>query len=354
MTICYFGTYNKHDPRNRVLLGAFKDLGIEVLECNTTERGLKKYLDLARKLRALRGRYEILFVAFPGYTTAILAKLLSHRRRMILDAYISYYDTLLDRKRYPRYHPRLLMGLFLDTLSTFLADEVLTINSAYRKFFIEKIKVSPAKIHVIRKGADQSLFYPRNEIENSHVSAGSFVVGWYGSFIPLHGVEYIIEAARVLKNESEIEFWLIGTGQTYERMRSMASEHQLDAVKFLGRYPYEELPKMIQRMDVVLGIFSPNEKAMRCVTNKVYEAIAMGKAVITEDSPANQEIFTHRRDVYLCEPGSGQALADAILEMKNNPDLKKTLEIHSYQLFRDRFSRKHIAADLLRVIHHHV
>ncbi|GAG66233.1 unnamed protein product, partial [marine sediment metagenome] len=50
-------------------------------------------------------------------------------------------------------------------------------------------------------GADESIFYPIKQKET-----GDFVVLFFGTFIPLQGVETIIKSAKKLENQKDIRY----------------------------------------------------------------------------------------------------------------------------------------------------
>ncbi len=61
---------------------------------------------------------------------------------------------------------------------------------------------------------------------------------------------------------------------------------------------------------------------MMTVHNKVYENMACGKAFLTGESPAIKAQFENRREIIYCER-TPEGIAEAILEMRDNPQLKR-------------------------------
>ena len=174
-----------------------------------------------------------------------------------------------------------------------------------------------------------------------------FVAEFHGSFIPLQGIEHIMEAAKILQERNErVRFTLIGNGQTFDASVGLVKRLGLSNVEFLGRKPSEDIPRYISRGDVCLGIFGTTDKALRVIPNKVYECLSCGKAVITERSPAALEWLHDREDVCLVEPGDGADLAEKILELKNDPALRARLEKRARALSLGAFSPRAIAKEL--------
>lgn len=350
MKVCYFGIFKEDFTRTRVIKKALLSQGIEVITCVDHTPSLKKYIYLIKKHFAVRNDYDLMLVGFPGYFVMFLAWILTSKP-IIFDSYISYYDGLLDRHDYSRSHPRLIVALLVDKFSAMCANVVLTINNEYKKFFINVLKIPSRKMEVLHKGADETIFYPRANFESSEKN--KFYITWWGSYIPLHGVKYIIDSAILLKDQKNIEFHLIGNGQLKEKTKQKVKDSNLNNVVFHDSMSIDLLINEISKADVVLGLFNDSPKALRCVTNKVYEAIAMGKAVITENSPANSEIFTHKENACIIPPANPQALASAIKDLLGSPELRTTLSEGALELFQKHFTIKMIGIEFVDILRRH-
>ena len=95
----------------------------------------------------------------------------------------------------------------------------------------------------------------------------------------------------------------------------------LENVRFPGWIPYEFIPNYLDKADVCLGIFGNTGKAARVIPGKVYEALAMGKAVITGDSPAIRELLVDGESAILCPRGNPESLASEIHRLYKNRDI---------------------------------
>ena len=114
--------------------------------------------------------------------------------------------------------------------------------------------------------------------------------------LPLHGTEYIVQAAGRLHNEREIEFVVAGKGSEHQKVRNLARRMRVSNIRFIDWLPYESLPLEIANSDICLGgHFSDIEKAKRVIAGKTYQFIAMKKPVIVGNGAGNRELFTHQR-----------------------------------------------------------
>ena len=255
-------------------------------------------------------------MTFPGHYIMPLAWVLTRfpRRKLLFDAFISLYDTnVCDRRRVSRWHPRAWLWYIVDFVSCHLADEVIIDTEEHKKYSVRAFRLHPKKIRVIYLTSRPDLFFPKNR--NSQLATrNSFNVLFYGSYIPLHGIEYILYATAILQDTfPRVHFTLIGSGQEQHTMFALAKKLHLRHVTFLPPVPLHELPSRIHTADLCLGIFGTSGKVKRVIPHKVLDAVACGIPVITADTPAMRERFCDHRLVTLCRQGDPHSIAEAIL-----------------------------------------
>jgi glycosyltransferase involved in cell wall biosynthesis len=159
-------------------------------------------------------------------------------------------------------------------------------------------------------GAEERLFKPAWQPPES------FRVIFVGKLIPLHGLDVILEAARLIP---EVTFEVIGSGQETrllaDRPRNVVHVPWID---------YEGLPAAYARAGCALGIFGASEKAQRVIPNKTFQALAVGCPVVTADSEGARELLTHGSDALLVEP-TAPSLAEAIVALRDDRALAERI-----------------------------
>ena len=96
----------------------------------------------------------------------------------------------------------------LDKYSAKLSDICLFDTNEHIKHFSENFALNPSKFRRIFVGADDDIFYPRKVKRKDD----GFTVFWYGTYIPLHGAEHIVRAAKILEKDKDIRFIMVGCG----------------------------------------------------------------------------------------------------------------------------------------------
>lgn len=370
MKICYFGTYDRKRPRNRIVIQGLKENGIEVIECHFSIWGniedksqiksparklavfirfLLSWIVLSVKYLFLKP-HQAVVVGYFGHLDMLPAKLLCilKNRPLYFNAFLSLYDTMVEDRKV--LHANSLLArvcFYLDKISCQLADRVFLDTKQQIDYFVQKFKLNRAKFDRLFVGAETDIFYPRKMTITT--VDDNFKVLFYGQFIPLQGVEFIVEAARLLKDEA-IKFTIIGRGQEYEKIFTLAKELQLNNISWIDWVVYNDLPEYIAESDICLGIFGSTEKARRVIPNKAFQAIAMGKTLITGDSAAARELFINGESAALCKMANPSAIAESIIQLKKEAGLRNKISKHGYELFKAKCTPRIIGQELLNCL----
>jgi glycosyltransferase involved in cell wall biosynthesis len=299
------------------------------MECNVPLSVRGKCAKLRYTLAAARaiGSADVVYVPEFCLNYAPVAKLVSRRlgAAFVYDALVSAYDTWVsDRRVFRATSPTGRLFWLKDWSAVHLADHVLTDTDAHRTYFADTFGVPRAKISVVPVGADEQLFDRASHIPPPGQQKTTSVL-FYGTHIPLHGIDTIIRAAAMLDGRAPITVTVVGGGQTEGATRALAASLRPRDLRLLPSVPYTQLPALVNSADICLGVFGTSQKANRVVPHKVYQALLMGKAVVTRDSDAIREFLVPDRHLVVCEPGCPEALAAAILRLAADAGLRSDL-----------------------------
>ena len=323
--------------RNLLLRRALRQR-FDLLEVTDQSAGsllLRNLRLVPRLLSALRQEHDLVFVGFYGHLlTPFLSRLT--RKPILFDAFLSTWDTLcFDRERFRPHSVPGRLAFCLDRHASLAAQHVLLDTDAQRRYFVDTFHIPAPRISTHYLGYDEELFFPR-PAGTQELSA--FTVLFYGSFVPLQGVEHIVRAAKLLEGEKGIRFHIVGEGITHARVRRLADKLGVQRLTFQASVPYHELPNIIAGASLCLGgPFGASAKASRVIASKTFQALAMAKPTIVGESPANRELFRHGEDVWMCKMADEKALAFAILELKRDATLRESIARSGYERCRDRF-----------------
>ncbi|MEO8183081.1 MAG: glycosyltransferase [Deltaproteobacteria bacterium] len=339
LRVLFWGTYDRSKPRTRILIEGLRANGAKVDECHTPiweavrDKGVLSRWSLAWHLVRTATAYprlvarflrrpapDVLIVGYMGQLDVLLLRPFARLRRVpvVWDQFISLYDTVVnDRRQLSNRHPFAWALYLLEWAACRAADCVLMDTRAHAAHVTETFGLTAGRVRSVWVGAETSAFPPL--LPRAAAPNGSLSVLFYGQLIPLHGVQTIVEAARLLQG-NPVRFVLVGSGQEGERLRELLSAEPLSNLEWHPWVEYERLVEYIRDADVCLGIFGATGKASRVIPNKAFQVIAAGRPLITRDSPAIRELLGSDADgIRLVPPADGRALAGAIRELANDP-----------------------------------
>ena len=262
--------------------------------------------------RTAAGDADALIVGYPGHLDMPAARRVGRGRPVVFNPLVSLADTLVgDREVVPRRSVRASALGALDRRAFRLADLVVADTEAHAAFFRETFGLPRERVEVALVGAEDDLFRPGD------AKPGPFHALFVGKLIPLHGLETILAAAALAL---EIRFVVVGNGQ----LAPLLTERTAN-VEHVSWMDYAALPDAYRRAGCALGIFGTGAKAARVIPNKVFQALACARPVVTADTPAARELLTHEADALLVPPGDASALAAAVRRVADDDGLARRL-----------------------------
>lgn len=286
---------------------------------------------------------DVVIVGYLGHVDVLLAKALT-RRPVVLNALLSLHDTVVnDRGLMPERSPGARTLRALDRLACRTADLVFLDTQAHIEYFHSEFELAAERFHRVLVGSDYTAKPPSAKPPGSPCR-----VLFVGTFIPLHGVGVILDAARHLEaGDAAVIVRLIGHGQEFTAAAERVRSEGLSRVELADRWiSREDYGRELAEADVCLGIFGATAKTQRVIPSKVYDALAAGRPVITADTPAARELLTHGVDAWLCPANDARALADAIRTLATDAALRARLAEGARRTYAMRCSPQVIGKDV--------
>lgn len=272
-------------------------------------------------------RQTIAYLPYPAVLTAACISILPARlrpARVILDAFISLYDTVVIDRKLLRPQAWLARLLYKIERRAFRTSDSIVVDTAENAHYLAQLFNLPlSKFAAIPLSTDEDSFRSAPYIATHH---NPCKILFFGTMIPLHGIKVIAEAIQQLSQRDDLRIHLIGDGQDAGLIKriiplpanvSWSREWQSSA----------ELAQAIRSADICLGIFGDGDKSHRVCPYKIYAYACMGRAIITGQTrwsiTATQ---TFGADAFvLVEPGDSRALAQKIIDLAQNPQERSRL-----------------------------
>lgn len=348
-SLVFFGSFDPAYPRNAIIREGWRRTGRRSSECRA---GIKRKVHTRYPVLVTRffrggGRGGVIFVPDFRHKDVPLAWLLAKLtgRRVVFDPLVSRWETrVLDRGDAGDGSMQAAHNRNIDRLSFRLPDLVLADTDAHRRFYEREYGLRSDRVRTLYLGFDDRLF----PVAAPPPETGTLRALFYGSFLPLHGAETIVEAAAALDPET-VRVTMVGSGQTLAAARRLADSVRAP-VDFLPPVPADALAETIAAADVVLGVFGTTPKTALVVPNKVYQALACNRAVVTASTPAIREIFRPGEHLLTVPGGDAGALAGALETLSADRRLARRLAESGGRLVRQRFNPSRIADDLSGIL----
>lgn len=274
-------------------------------------------------------RPHVVLVPHPSQIDAVIIGVLCKvlRLRLAVDFFVSLHETVVvDRGLVGSRSPVAAVLRRCDAWAARLADVVLTDTPQDADYFAAATATPRTKWHVVWVGADPQVFTERPDVAVEPRS-----VLFYGTYIPLQGIEHIVRASLLMPRDWRIR--LVGSGQLRPDIERLVGQTGAP-VEIVDQVPEAQLPGLIASSMVCLGVFGSGDKTRRVIPNKVFQCMAVGRPIVTGDTDAVAGLGTAVERVPVADPA---AIAAAVQKLMDDPVRREALARRARQTFVDRF-----------------
>lgn len=273
--------------------------------------------DIWRKITKKKiNNSDVIFVGFePQFVIPFVGWKLKGKT-VVIDFFVSVYDTLIcDRKKFRDGGIVAKLSRWMDIATIKNAMHIITDTKAHAKYFENEFGGEKEKYETIYLEADPQIYYPRPQNKPANIK-DKFVVLYFGSILPLQGVDIVLSAIRKFENRDDIYFDIIGP------IPDKYNKPIQDNVYYTEWLPQTELAEHIANADLCLaGHFNSTiGKANRTIPGKAYIYEMMNKKMVLGDSEANHELFKEDDRHFFVTMGDVKSLTYKIEEIFQNEE----------------------------------
>ena len=238
------------------------------------------------------------------------------------------------------------LGEVLAKIAYVMADAITPISPGYIRVIKGKYGIPESKIHVVRGGVDISKFKLMPSKNN-----GKFTVLYSGAFSVAYDFDQVLKAAKILESHEDVEIALQGGGELLNYVEQRIVEMKLKNVRIIDKIlSREEVAKLLSEADALILPLRDFGRPYLGISSKLYEYQAVGKPIIccAEGQPA--EYVKETRSGVVIKPGDYEALAKAVLYLKDNSDLARELGDSGRRYVVKNLSIKSIGQEMVNVL----
>jgi glycosyltransferase involved in cell wall biosynthesis len=216
---------------------------------------------------------------------------------------------------------------------------------------VKKVLTKEKSITVIPNSCDTDIFRP--DIDGPAVRQS-----WKNKFVLLHAgamgkvneLDFIIDAAEILKDDSDIIFMLIGDGNQKPALESRAKKLGLTNVEILPSVPRYELPEFYAAADVGLVIIGNYPTIEHNSANKFFDSLSAGKVVLLNYSGWQRKILEENQAGFGCNLCNLDEFVEKVKYLNSHRQEVKQMGQNARRLAVENFNRNNLAKQALELI----
>lgn len=228
------------------------------------------------------------------------------------------------------------------------ADVSIATNESYRKIALERGRMDPERVFVVRSGPNLNRLRRLDPVP-SLKKGRSYLVGYVGVMGRQEGIDYLLRAVRCIVHDlgrRDIQFRLVGGGTELESMRQYAAELDIEEyVDFTGRVPDQQLLETLNTADVCVNPDLANEMNDKSTMNKIMEYMALGKPIVQFDLTEGR--FSARDASLYARRNDERDLAGKIVYLMDHPEERDRMGHYGRERIVNELSWEHESGRLL-------
>lgn len=244
---------------------------------------------------------------------------------------------------------------FLDPMSwtTYLhprVDRIVCVAEAIRQYLLNMhffgLRIAPQKLLTIHKGHSLSWYQKQPaDLTQFGITKGDFVVGCTAAYRPRKGIEFLIEATQYLPADANIHLVLVGDMHKPELLKQIEKSHYKNRIHLLGYRT--DAPQIMSACNACI---LPSIKR-EGLPKSIIEGMVYAIAPIVTDSGGSPELVEDGKSGIIVPPKSSRAIAQAIMQLYENPQLCKQMGINAQQRIDKDFHYKDTITKTLELYH---
>ena len=231
-----------------------------------------------------------------------------------------------------------------------VADRVISTNESYRQVALTRGRVAPERVVVVRSGPSRERFATVRAVDPALKRGRPYLIAYLGVMAPQDGVDHLLRAAAHLVTNAgrrDISFTLIGSGDSFDELRALTRELDLDScVEFTGRISDPEVERILATADVCVCPDPRNPLNDVSTMNKILEYMACGRPIVAYD--LREHRYSAADGALYAEPNHEEDLAARIAELLDDPARRERMGAYNRKRFLDQMAWEYSAAELLR------
>ncbi len=306
----------------------------------------------------LGGRYDVIYANSPPLLVGVSGWVLGAARRtpFVFEVHDLWPESAVDMGELN--NPRIIRALtWVEEGCYKRARQIIVVSDGIHDRLVER-GIPPEKLVMIQNGSNTDLFKPQPEagaaLRAQWGLQDKFIV-FYGGIIGLaQGLEVVVETARVLVDEKDIHFVMVGEGPCRVQIEKQLDDYDLPNFSFLPGQSLEAMPAHLAAADVALAPLRDLPVFEGVRPTKIFDAWACERPVIVSARGEPCRIVQDADGGLCTEPENPQAIARAILTLRDDAERRRQYALSGARQVDARYSLRAMAVKLEQVLQENV
>jgi len=216
--------------------------------------------------------------------------------------------------------------VWLERATFWTANVSIATNESYKRIAIERGKMAPDKVYVVRSGPKLDRLRIVPPVESLKIGK-KFLVGYVGVMGKQEGIDLLLQAARHIIRDmgrDDVHFGLVGGGTSLDEMKQLAHDLGIAGyVTFTGRVSDQYLLEMLNTADVCVNPDVANDMNDKSTMNKIMEYMALGKPIVQFDLTEGR--FSAQEASLYAAKNDPVDMARKIVQLLDDPGMREKM-----------------------------
>lgn len=224
-------------------------------------------------------------------------------------------------------------------------DKILISSKSFKEYLKDNFGISDEKIFYLPQYAEEIF----NKEDCKKTADGKINFLFAGNIGKAQSMDTILNAARILNDNKEILFHIVGDGSEYKYCCDKISELALKNIMMYGRKPIKEMPKYYKMADAMLVTLSGKSLISKTLPGKVQSYMAAGKPIIGAADGETKDVIENAKCGFCGKADDAQDLANNIIRFISE-DKKETLGDNSYKFYQKNYTKEIFMNNLINTL----
>lgn len=232
------------------------------------------------------------------------------------------------------------------------ADRIISVTEGFVPHIAERR--GRGGISIVKNGVDLSIYKATTPEAVATFKArfgleGRIVAAYIGTHGMAHGLDTVLEAAEMLKEDPRICFLLVGDGSERVKLQARAEKMNLPNLTIVGQMPKHDMPAIWSATDISLILLKNSDTFKTVLPSKMFEAMAMACPIILGVEGEARALLDEAGAGIGIEPENARELANAVMRLADDHELAARYGASGLAHVRSKFDRQVLARRCLKV-----